>query len=76
MKWQSNLAVPQYQKLAAVKPNSIIKNSSILGVPAPSRAGPAPQMRLDKWLPPAELPVVGKWGDTDSLKAVENYLDD
>ena len=41
--------MPQYEKLAAVKPNSFMKNPSILGVPATLRAGPAPQMGLDKF---------------------------
>ena len=60
MKLQLNLAVPQYETLATVLQNSFYTNSSILGVPAPLRAGPAPQMGLDGLdsVLEAKLPVV------------------
>ena len=50
MSMQNNLAAPQYEKLAALKPNFSLKNPSMLVNQAPMRSGPAPRMGFDKWL--------------------------
>ena len=59
MNIQNNQVAPQYEKLAVLKPNFFLKNPSMLGYPAPLRAGLAPRMALDvdSVLEP-KLPVV------------------
>ena len=49
-------------------------NPPVMAVPAPLRAGHAPQMGLRE--KEGKLPEVDIKGDADSLKVVENYLDD
>ena len=74
MNMKNNQAGSHYQNSAAFKPNTFLTNASVMAVPAPLRAGRAPQMGLrgDKY----KLPVVDTQGEADSLQVVENYLDD
>ena len=81
MNIQNNQAGSTYRKIAALKPTIFIKNPSVMGVPAPLRAGPAPRMQLDETnlnlnYPEAKISVVDIQGDIDSLKMEENYQDD
>ena len=81
MNIQNNQAGSTYRKIAALKPTIFIKNPSVMGVPAPLRAGPAPRMQLDETnlnlnYPEAKIPLVEIQGDADSLQVVENYQDE
>ena len=74
MNMQNNQAGSHYQNSEALKPNTVLMNRSVMAVPAPLRAGCAPQMGLRE--EKAQLPVVDTKGDVSSLQVVEYYLDD